>query len=193
MQHARPSPTMCNCTSETLRIMKTIQQTAAPAPTTMTTTSSSSRPAVALGDVLCAGRLLVRNWERINGCAQAGLHLDAALLRDVADATNSIVGLYEAAGVAAAVATTTDAPSPPVRLGTHLLDADEAALVHREAMRHSLLLLGEVLNDIEKDLGDVQAPPAEPRVDDVRAGVRQATARLLRTLGRVNRTASGVC
>ncbi|RYP06505.1 hypothetical protein DL764_003125 [Monosporascus ibericus] len=240
MQRPRLSMS-CDCASKTLRIVNAVQQSIAPSKPTLlpslpmlaeaaindepTPDTGASRQVLSLGDVLCAGRLLVRNWERVNGCPRASLHLDVSTLRAMAEATDGVVYLYEMAGEAASLlrplrggsernftnhrmaessnpttgslASTTSAPGSrasnivapnivrsPVHLGTYALDDDESVIVGRGAMRHSLLLLGEVLHDIEKDLGEDHSPAHQ--IVDARVRVEEATGRILRLLGRIN-------
>ncbi|KAK2616097.1 hypothetical protein N8I77_002806 [Diaporthe amygdali] len=204
----------CDCSPEILRIVAAIHESTCPP------TPNDSNHTISLSDVLGTGRLLVRNWERLNGCFNASSHLDAALLRAIADAANGLIGLYEYVGTAAGMlpaigrgtdrerrtsrmATsspcTTSTPSQsisgssnplgrlvpirsPTYLGTHSLDEDEAIMVGREALRHSILLLGEVLHDISKDLEEL----GDNDIDGTRPKLEKTSADLLRLLGRIN-------
>lgn len=201
MQPAGPSMT-CDCTPETLRIVAAIHESICPPPSDANTNNNSRT--VSLGDVLGAGRLLVRNWERLNGCSNASNHLDTAMLRTIAEAANGLIGLYESVGVSAGILTTISLPSRAATgntalvssgnapalatvqsetyLGTHALDEEEAIMVGREALRHSVLLLGEVLHDISKDLGDLGGSDTE----DTRTILDKSSTDMLRLLGRIN-------
>lgn len=202
MQPADPSM-RCDCTAETLRIVTTIHESTSP-PGSDVSNNNNSRT-TSLGDVLGAGRLLVRNWERLNGCSDASAHLDAAMLRTIAEAANSLIGLYESVGVSVGILPPISTPShaatgSPAQggsssntpalatvksdtyLGTHALDEEEAVMVGREALRHSVLLLGEVLHDISKDLGDLGGGETE----DTRAILDKSSTDMLRLLGRIN-------
>ncbi|KAK7697212.1 hypothetical protein SLS64_013769 [Diaporthe eres] len=201
MQRAVPS-LACDCTPETLRIVTAIRESTYPPPPDANNNNTSR--AISLGDILGAGRLLVRNWERLNGCSNASSHLDAAMLRTIAEAANGLLGLYKTVGVSARILPTITTPSraatgknvlgssgdtpAPVTLqsdtylGTHALDEVEAIMVGREALRHSVLLLGEVLHDISKDLGDLGGGDTE----DTRAMLDKSSTDMLRLLGRIN-------
>lgn len=210
----------CDCTPETLRIATAIHEcTCAPSHDVNNNNNNTNRT-ISLGDVLCAGRLLVRNWERLNGCFNATTHLDGAMLRTIAEAANGLIGLYESVGVAAGILPalgqgisdreragtsrfvsnspyTIDAPSRAATgnaavgmvvvqsatyLGAHALDEDEAIMVGREALRHSVLLLGEILHDISKDFEDLGGDDNE----DTRAILDKGSTDMLRLLGRIN-------
>lgn len=197
MQHAGP-PVACDCTRETLRIVTAIHDCRTCPPSSDVNNSNSDsndNRTIPLGEVLGAGRLLVRNWERLNGCPSAAAHLDAARLHAMAEAASGLLELYESVGVSNSIipgSTTlgstrnnTPAPAtaqPAAYLGAHALDAEEAVMVGREALRHSVLLLGEVLHDISKDLGDLGARQTE----DTRALLDRSSAGMLRLLGRIN-------
>lgn len=202
MQPAGPSMT-CDCTPETLRIVTAIHESTCPPPSDANTNNNSRT--ISLGDVLGAGRLLVRNWERLNGCSNASTHLDAAMLRRIAEAANGLMGLYESVGVSVGIFPTISTPSRAATgdtalgssgntpslvtvqsdtyLGTHALDEEEAIMVGREALRHSVLLLGEVLHDISKDLGDLGGGGD---TEDTRAILDKSSTDMLRLLGRIN-------
>lgn len=195
-------PMVCDCTRETLRIVTAIHDcSTCPPPSNASNISRSSSGdssysrTISLGEVLGAGRLLVRNWERLNGCPNAAAHLDAAMLRAMAEATGGLLGLYESVGVSNGIipgstalgSTRNTTPAlatvePAAYLGAHALDAEEAVTVGREALRHSVLLLGEVLHDITKDFGDLGGGEAE----DARALLDKSSAGMLRLLGRIN-------
>lgn len=202
MQHASP-PVACDCTRETLRIVAAIHEcSTCPPPSDASNNSSSSvsrdnshNCTVSLGEVLGAGRLLVRNWERLNGCSNGAAHLDAAMLQAMAEATSGLLGLYESVGVSNGIipgstalgSTRDNTPAlatvePAAYLGAHALDAEEAVMVGREALRHFILLLGEVLHDISKDVGDLGGDEA----GDARALLDRSSAGMLRLLGRIN-------
>lgn len=201
MQRAVPY-LACDCTPETLRIVTAIHESTCPTPPDVNNHNNSR--AISLGDILGAGRLLVHNWERLNGCSNASTHLDAAILRTVAEAANGLLGLYETVGVSAGILSPITTPSRAATgnnvlsssgntpalvtvpsdtyLGTHALDEEEAIMVGREALRHSVLLLGEVLHDISKDLGDLGAGDTE----DTRVILDKSSTDMLRLLGRIN-------
>ncbi|KAI0967143.1 hypothetical protein F4678DRAFT_253333 [Xylaria arbuscula] len=77
----------------------------------------------------------------------------------------------------------------PVYLGSLRLDEEESVIVAREALRHAVLCLGEVLQDIEDDVKESASVDnsCTYMVDEERLGV--VTSRLLRLLGRINRAA----
>lgn len=203
-------------------------------------------PTTALDDVLGEGRSLVRNWERMNGCANASMHLDSdyTTLQAMIGAVDNLVGLYEMLGEAASLFAATrpggrdsrrDSPrewptyaseaytpdtntgaissrplmnpssgfsghnmgnfaQPAAYLGTHRLDDEEAVLVAREAVRHSVMLLGELLHDIERDFDEElvkrHCHNADAAIISEAAG--KVSARLLRFLGRINSLAERV-
>lgn len=201
MQPADPSMT-CDCTAETLRIVTAIHESTCPPPSNLNNSSNSR--IISLGDVLGAGRLLVSNWERLNGCANASTHLDAAMLRTIAEAANGLIGLYESVGVSAGILPPISTPcraatgssaqgssgntpalvtvQSDTYLGTHALEEEETIMVGREALRYSVLLLGEVLHDISKDLGDLGGGDME----DTRAILDKSSTDMLRLLGHIN-------
>lgn len=80
---------------------------------------------------------------------------------------------------------------PAVYLGTLRLDDEEAVLVAREAVRHSVILLGELLHDIEKDFGEELEESHCHDADAVATyeAVSKVSATLLRLLGRINSSA----
>lgn len=201
MQRAVPS-LACDCTPEMLRIATAIHESTCLPPSHVN--SNNNDRTISLGDILGAGRLLGRNWERLNGCWNASSHLDAAMLRTIAEAANGLLGLYESVGVSAGILATITTPSHAATgnnvlcssgntpalvtlqsdtyIGTHALDEEEAIMVGREALRHSLLLLGEVLHDISKDLGDLEGGDTE----ETRAILDKSSTDMLRLLGRIN-------
>lgn len=201
MQPADPSMT-CDCTAETLRIFAAIHESSCPPPPDVNN-HNNSHP-ISLGDVLGAGRLLVRNWERLNGCANASDHLDAAMLRTIVEAAGSLMGLFESVGVSAGILREIGTPSRAATsktalgsgtstpalvsvhsatyLGNHALDEEEAIMVGREALRHSVLLVGEMLHDISKDLGDLGGGDT----GDMRAILDKSSTDMIRLLGRIN-------
>ncbi|KAI0465628.1 hypothetical protein F4859DRAFT_375263 [Xylaria cf. heliscus] len=74
----------------------------------------------------------------------------------------------------------------PVYLGTLRLDEEEATIVAREALRHVVLCLGEVLQDIKEDVRESASNDnaCNDMVDDEK--LETVTSRLLRLLGRIN-------
>ncbi|KAJ5445985.1 Transcription factor [Penicillium cf. griseofulvum] len=68
----------------------------------------------------------------------------------------------------------------PVSFGVMQLDSQEKTMVARETLRHAATRLGEMLHDIEEDMG------ANPSERNEQAEVRQLTSRLLQILGRIN-------
>lgn len=215
MQRTRPVPT-CDCVAETARIIHRIQRAATCNGSGLP--ESTSTTTAALDDVLGEGRALVRSWERMNGCANAAAHVDGdhATLRAMIGAVDRLVGLYEtlgraahlffagartpatAAGVVENPPSTQQQQPPAVYLGTLRLDDEEAVLVAREAVRHSVILLGELLHDIERDLGEeLEESSSQGRSPSHDAEAMAATfeevskvsATLLRLLGRINSSA----
>lgn len=195
----------CDCTSETLQIVTAIRQSTSPlSPDVNNNDNNYDSRIISLADVLGTSRLFVRNWERVNGCFNAATHLDAAMLRTMTEAASALIGLYESVGVSAGILATTTTPSSATTgnnvqgsvnsapglvtvqsatyLGTHGLDDEEAIMVGREALRHSILLLGEVLHDISKDLEDL----GDRGTEDTQAMLDKSSADILRLLGRIN-------
>jgi hypothetical protein len=68
----------------------------------------------------------------------------------------------------------------PVSFGVMQLDRQEKTMVARETLRHAATRLGEMLHDIEEDMG------ANPSARNEQVEVRQLTSQLLRILGRIN-------
>lgn len=213
----------CDCTDQTLRIVTAIHEcTYPPSSDGNNNNTNNNQHKISLGDVLCTGRLLVRNWERLNGCFNVSTHLDTAMLRTIAEAADSLLRLYDIVGVSAGIfpaieqgstdrerggtgtsrmmtsssprtiitpsysSATGDTALVTVQqatyLGTHALEQDEAVIVGRESLRHSILLLGEVLHDISKDFEDLGGGNNE----DLRAILDRSSTDMLRLLGRIN-------
>ncbi|KAI1294339.1 hypothetical protein F5Y03DRAFT_373139 [Xylaria venustula] len=175
--------------------------------------SSSTSTFVPFDDILDAGRTLIRTWEHVNGCSNAEAHEEGHLLRAFLDAADKTLRLYEAvdmrnvssSAVNEFTAMSNTLNQPPTRngmatthsldeaslfrgasvyLGNLKLDGEEAAIVAREALRHAVLRLGEVLQDIEDDVKESSSAD-NSWIDEERLGV--VTSRLLRLLGRINR------
>lgn len=98
-------------------------------------------------------------------------------------------GFLAAAAASSSSSDLHGAQPPAAYLGTHRLDDEEAVLVAREAIRHSVILLGELLHDIEKDFGEEMEESRCHDADAVAATLEagsKVSARLLRLLGRIN-------
>ncbi|CAJ2506372.1 Uu.00g005020.m01.CDS01 [Anthostomella pinea] len=187
-----PPPPPCGCWPATLRIANLCQSHAE-------AEASSMREAGAahgsfLADALTMSRDLVQHWGTINGCASSESHMTPQALCSMADAIDQVLR-----GHATAIEDLSrrhqhhhhhhEATRGPHAARTFVgrleLDADEGAIVAQEALKHSLIRLAAMLQDVEEEsaLLRSEAEPHPLRGRDI----RDLTTRLFRLLGSVNR------
>ncbi|KAI1389349.1 uncharacterized protein F4822DRAFT_198197 [Hypoxylon trugodes] len=164
----------CGCWAATIRIGSEVEGP-------FRSLNSSSAPTMPLGDVLSLGRKLVQHWEYLNGCASSEAHLGPLAFRIMADAISRVMSLYEKAvddvlkrkpsetrgtaelgtrqgvdgGATRNIPYHDETPShsaTSISIGElELDDEEEVAIVSREALRHSIIRLGAMLQDLEEE------------------------------------------
>ncbi|XXH01871.1 hypothetical protein Hte_008233 [Hypoxylon texense] len=195
-------PPPCECWPATLRIAtlcQTYSQASSSSPpstssptgreVSATTADVPSPPrAVVLADTLAVAHNLVQHWGTVNGCASADAHMDARMLCCMVDSIGIVLRDHETAIANAAAA----APPPRTSVGRLELDAAEAAIVAQEALKHSLIRLTVMLQDVEEEAawlgrradGESARKKKNPLGD---RDVKGLITRLFRMLGNVNR------
>ncbi|KAI3321950.1 hypothetical protein HD806DRAFT_502392 [Xylariaceae sp. AK1471] len=194
---------MCDCKSETLRILNLCQHFANGSPPTVSSsppllTSTSSAPAQGtdvnnIDATLTIARELVQHWGTINGCSNAESHMTSQTLRSMTDAIGLVLPNYEIAIESIAQksqsSSHTTAPehntTPSVFIGTLELDPSEAAIVVRESLKQSIVRLAAMLQDIEEEAALLSLNQAEYPLPD--KDVKGLITRLFRMLANVNR------
>ncbi|KAI1642749.1 uncharacterized protein F4817DRAFT_352018 [Daldinia loculata] len=203
-----PGGWVCNCWAATLRV---ISQSEAPFRPQSPSSLQHLPRSMSLSDVLTFGRNLLQHWELLNGCASSDTHLNPLVFRFIADAISRILTLHELAieglskrdapessvwessGAGPDLNMSGNAMSPirntaPTFISSLVLDdEEEIAIVGREALIHSLMCLGAVLQDIEEetrqfDQGQFTIVDKPLRDEEI----RELIGRLFRLLGKVN-------
>ncbi|KAI4859905.1 hypothetical protein F4820DRAFT_133085 [Hypoxylon rubiginosum] len=188
-------PPPCECWPATLRIVDICQScsqaSSSPFPSSANVevgNSTDAPPGVALANTLAVARNLVQHWGAVNGCPNAEAHMDARMLCRMVDAIGLVLRDHEKAIDGASAA---PRASPRTFVGRVELDAGEAAIVAQEALKHSLVRLAAMLQDIEEEsawLGrrtDEEATKEKNPLGD--REVKGLITRLFRMLGNVNR------
>ncbi|KAI8964332.1 hypothetical protein F5Y11DRAFT_345685 [Daldinia sp. FL1419] len=207
-----PGGWVCNCWAATLRV---ISQSEAPFRSQSHSPAQHIPRSMSLSDVLEIGRNLLQHWELLNGCASSDTHLSPLVFRFIADAISRILTLHE---LAIEGLSKRDAPEirdsdtwqssdvgtnlgisgnsmPLVRNTTptfisnlELNDEEEIAIVGREALRHSIMRLGAILQDIEEETRQFDQDQVNSIVDKPLKDkeIRELIGRLFRILGRIN-------
>ncbi|KAK5637286.1 hypothetical protein RRF57_012998 [Xylaria bambusicola] len=189
-------PPMCICDAETQRFMSSLTQRPNYRSPEMSLMSS-------LPDMLKMAHALVQHWGDVNGCPNAGLHLDMRTLRTMTEAIGAVLSDYEiAVGLMLLSASTSSSPNcclnssdistgvgednlPKAMIGELELELVERAIVVQQAVKHSVLRLAAVLQDIEEEAalatrsGEVESPLRDRCVQEL-------STRLFRLLGTVN-------
>ena len=163
----------CNCWAGTIRVISQCQAAVSPSSTPLTSSSpavpnrqsdTNANPAgPPLSDVLALGRSLADQWEVINTCVHSIFHLLPTALRFLHGATISMLTLYEKVIDEIARQLASPAPTfggqppgadatrrPSVFVGSLQLGQEESAIVIQEALRHSLIRLGAMLEEIDE-------------------------------------------
>ncbi|KAI3328831.1 hypothetical protein F4824DRAFT_482328 [Ustulina deusta] len=184
----------CICEAETQRIIGNFTQSSSHQPPATSSTAS-------LPETLKMAHALVKHWGDLNGCPNAGLHLDSRMLCSMTDAIEAVLPSYEVAvgSVSSSSSssrnrrhnssdTTTRVGEdgiPKALIGELELEPVERAIVAQAAVKHSILRLAAVLQDIEEEAalaargGEVESPLRD-------RGVKELITRLFRLLGTVN-------
>ncbi|KAI0971346.1 hypothetical protein F4678DRAFT_81001 [Xylaria arbuscula] len=186
--HSDPTP--CDCAFETQRIIDGITQnseSSSPSAASPTTRHSS------LSDVLKRAHALVQHWEDMNGCPNAAAHMDPLTLCSVTDAIGIVLCDHEVAVRSISQGRRHDANDntspgnqgfvtrvPVASIGELELEPLEQAIVGQEAVKHSILRLATVLQDIEEEAAWVTGNQVESPLRD--RGVEELTTRLFRLL-----------
>ncbi|KAI1500606.1 hypothetical protein F5X99DRAFT_235202 [Biscogniauxia marginata] len=192
----------CECWPATLRIVSLCQGCSQASSSPSSSSSLLGREGGILAGTLAAARDLVQHWGAVNGCARAEAHMDAQMLRCMADAIALVLRDHEAAIDAAAPgnpdpqsrrrasasASAVKWNAPRTYVGKLELDAAEAAIVAQEALKHSLIRLAAMLQDLEEESALLARAGAENPLRD--RDVKSLITRLFRMLGNVNRLAT---
>ncbi|KAI1474440.1 hypothetical protein K445DRAFT_255998 [Daldinia sp. EC12] len=201
---------VCNCWAATLRVIS--QSEAAFRPQS----SSSGQPlsqSMSISDVLTLSRNLLQHWELLNGCPSSDTHLNPLVFRFIADAVSRILTLHELALQGLSKRDVSDIREPgswqspdggpdldtsgnvilqiqntiPICISSlELDDEEEIAIVCRETLKHSIMRLGAILQDIEEETRQFD-PDQIASVDNPLQDkeIRELIGRLFRILGRV--------
>ncbi|KAI0100504.1 hypothetical protein GGR51DRAFT_532289 [Nemania sp. FL0031] len=203
----------CECDTETARLLRLCQRPAhAPSPPALSSSplsmsTSSSAPAQDtaadqakpaafesfLSSTLTMAHNLVQHWGTINGCSSAQSHITPQTLCSMTDAIGMILRDHELAVDAmsqishrdGAAAASEKLNIPRASIGSLELDPSEAAIVIQESLKHSIIRLAAMLQDIEEEatlLGQDQSPLRDK-------DVKGLITRLFRVLANVNRIA----
>ncbi|KAI1075557.1 hypothetical protein F5B20DRAFT_559374 [Whalleya microplaca] len=209
MERTHPA---CDCVEGAIRMDNIIAGYSTPA-------SPSAAPTrVPFDDMLRADQLLRHTWGRIKDCSNASTHQGADLVRIMVETSSRVLSLYEIWTPSLFITVTNgisdshyDHPSasidtlstyvsrplpdsttwegPPVFLGSMRLDDGEAVIVARETLRHAVLRLGEVLDEIQEgsrgEGGHDDSITGDDRVE-TDATLRDIRSRLSRLLSRMN-------
>jgi hypothetical protein len=150
-----------------------------------------------LSEILNLSQKLVQRWETMNGCVNFEDHLSPQLIRVMTDAISRVLAIYEMAteGMHENMPRNNSLfnwGNSPVFVGAvKIEDLQEIAIITQEALRHSIIRLGAMLQDIEEethpygpeDLSNVEQPLQCSEV-------KELIGRLFRLLGKINELAS---
>ncbi|KAI0808762.1 hypothetical protein GGR55DRAFT_183907 [Xylaria sp. FL0064] len=203
-------PTSCDCDAETRRIIGHVSQisstlaTSAPGQASPSTSKSTGlqSPLFPLANRLETAHVLVQHWGNVNGCPRAGSHMGAPMLCTMIDAISAVMHGHEDVvdGLISwqrrrRVITTTgpgrndDAPvtvvMPTVAIGELELEPVEQVIVVQEALKHSILRLAAMLQDIQEEAALIGS---ERQVGSPLCGkgLNELSTRLFRLLGVVD-------
>ncbi|KAI0404770.1 hypothetical protein F4802DRAFT_566271 [Xylaria palmicola] len=210
--HGTDSPPMsCDCEAETRRIVGHVSQTSSSlatlalgraSPSALKPTGLQASPSP-LADTLKTAHVLVQHWGNVNGCPRAGSHMDASMLCTMTDAIGAVMRGHEEAVERSIplqrrrrLITTTgpehndDAPvtvvMPAAAIGELELEPVEQVIVAQEALKHSILRLAAMLQDIQEETALIRS---EQQVGSSLCGkgVNELSTRLFRLLGVVDK------
>ncbi|KAI1112037.1 hypothetical protein F5Y14DRAFT_285654 [Nemania sp. NC0429] len=171
--------------------------------------SSSSSP---LSATLKTAHALVQHWGNVNGCPNAESHMDASMLCSMTDAIGIVLRDHERAvnslssrrcrrgassGSSSSPSTASGQREDEVeeedgndvvhraRIGELELEPLERAIVVQESVKHSILRLATVLQDVVEETALATVGQAESPLHD--KGVNELSTRLFRLLGTVDK------
>jgi hypothetical protein len=185
----------CDCWDATIRIVSQCE-----APFKNSSYAQQLVREMSLSERLNLGQKLVQQWETMNGCVSFEDHLNPQLMRIMTDAISRVLAIYEmttagmhrVAGNVPRNHSSFSCSSSPVFVGgVKVEDPEEIAIIGQEALRHSVIRLGAMLQDIEEetrpygpeDLSDVEQLQQDSEV-------KELIGRLFRLLGKINELAS---
>ncbi|KAL4901409.1 hypothetical protein BDW74DRAFT_159938 [Aspergillus multicolor] len=201
----------CQCLGQTSQVIQTF-------PNLISTAATSQPVTMSVDDVLFKGSALADHWESLHACPDAEAHLNPRILQAMMSAAVQTTALYQAAvecmfgnggveardlqphggagrrgarsnGIHMQNGPALIVTKVPARLGSMLLDDEQTEIVARVVLCHETMRLGQMLHDIEEDMGSMRERDGSAGADhndgDIRK-VRQTTALLLRIFGKIN-------
>ncbi|KAI1187055.1 hypothetical protein F5B17DRAFT_339039 [Nemania serpens] len=197
-----PSPT-CICDAETQHIIGIFaQKPDYQSSATSSSSSSASSSSQSLPAMLKRAQVLVKHWGDVNGCPNAGAHLNERMLYTMTDAIGAILSDYEVAVGLILLSQSSASQNcrrdrsdtnngvgenhmPKAMIGELELELAERAIVVQQAVKHSVLRLAAVMQDIEEEAAlATRSSKGESSLHD--RGVKELITRLFRLLGTVN-------
>ncbi|KAI0868733.1 hypothetical protein GGS24DRAFT_481433 [Hypoxylon argillaceum] len=206
--------TSCECELETVRLLRLCQRPAAhppspPEPSSSPLSMSASLPSSApvqesaakpaafeafLASTLAMAHNLVQHWGTINGCSSAHSHITPRTLCSMTDAIGMILrdhelavdAMYQLSHRNGTAAASERLNTPRASIGKLELDPSEAAIVIQESLKHSIIRLAAMLQDIEEEAALRSQDQLPLRDKDVKGLI----TRLFRMLANVNRIAT---
>ncbi|KAI8627399.1 hypothetical protein F5Y19DRAFT_177816 [Xylariaceae sp. FL1651] len=189
-----PSPNSCGCELETQRILSNVTRSSGG------DTAAGSQELSSISGTLKTAHALVQHWGNLNGCPNAGSHMDVRMLCSMTDAVGVALLGHEAA-VQSIIASmgrrnyvnddgTPGAEGgavsmPRASIGELELESLERTITVQESLKHSILRLAAMLQDIEEEATWMTRGEVEPPFRD--RNVKELTTRLFRLLGMTNR------
>ncbi|KAI1177515.1 hypothetical protein F4777DRAFT_576841 [Nemania sp. FL0916] len=156
-----------------------------------------SSPSSSLAGTLKTAHALVQHWGNVNGCPNAEAHMDAAMLSSMTDAIRIVLHDHEIVvesissrgrrhhqGSSDSNTPTSAAALPKALIGELELEPLEQAIVVQESVKHSIVRLAAVLQDIEEEV--TLAASAQPELSLRDRSAKELITRLFRLLGTVN-------
>jgi len=147
-----------------------------------------------LSDTLKVSHILVQHWGAINGCSTAEAHFSdtcSDMLCSMTDAIELVLRGFEAVvrSLSSSLSHQQQQQAlPPVSVGVLVLEPSEAAIVVRESLKHSVIRLSVMLQDIEEEAALLLSRnhQAEYTYPLQSKDVKGLVTRLFRLLGSVN-------
>lgn len=177
----------CDCWVTTIRIVNECEALFKPPPNVQQLVRE-----MPLSEMLNLAQKLAQQWETMNGCVSFEDHLGPQLIRVMTDAISRVLAIYEMA--------TEDMHENMPRSnglfnwdnshvfvgGVKIEDLQEIAIITEEALRHSVIRLGAMLQDIEEETHPYG--PDLSNLDQPLQGseVKVLIGRLFRLLGKIN-------
>ncbi|GAW15685.1 hypothetical protein ANO14919_051040 [Xylariales sp. No.14919] len=208
-QNISSTPYDCACGSETLRIASLCSHSPGQLYTPSTSSSSlltaatpetstpNLMPQASLPATLKLAHSLVQHWGDLNGCPNAELHMSSGVLCSLIDAIGLVLRDHEIA-----VDSITrrrpeqslqypqvhdQSAKPRVSIGRLELEPLERIIVIQESVKHSIIRLTTMLQDIEEEAALTGRDEAESPLRD--RAIKGLVTRLFRLLGIVNQMA----